>query len=109
VAAAKKVARARGYPADWLNDAAKIFLPVDGDPDFRPVIRVGTVEIAVAPPDLLLAMTLGAARGRRDLDDIEDLLDVCDLETLEATVTVSRATSQRTRFRTELSKRFVRC
>ena len=81
--AARKVARARGYPDDWLNDAARVFLPIHGDPEFRPVIRVGHVEIAVAPPDLLLAMKLRAARGRRDLDDIEDLLHVCGIATAD--------------------------
>jgi hypothetical protein len=85
-AAAAAVARARGYPADWLNDAAKIFLPVHGDPEFRPVIRVGEVEIAVAPPDLLLAMKLRAARGRRDLDDIEILIRVCGVDAVQAAV-----------------------
>ena len=82
--AARAVGRRRGYAEGWLNDAVKIFMPVHGTVTEASFFVIGSVSVSVAPPDLLLAMKLLAARGRRDLDDIGVLVRHCEVESLAA-------------------------
>jgi hypothetical protein len=88
-AAAREVARRRGWPDDWLNDKVKLFAShFDGPEDWVSFdVRHG-VEVRVADAPLLLAMKLRAARGRRDAADIDLLLDACSITTAEAAVAV---------------------
>jgi hypothetical protein len=81
--AADAVGQARGYPSGWLNDAVKVFMPVHGEQVHQPVLEVGSVSVSVAAPDLLLAMKLRAARGRRDLEDIAVLVGACGLTSVD--------------------------
>lgn len=76
--AAEKVAESRSLPADWLNDAAKSFMP-GPDEDRRPVPEIKGIEIATASPRYLLAMKLLATRIGEDDEDIEVLLRECDI------------------------------
>ena len=64
---AHEVALQRGLPENWLNDSAKQFIPAFKEPDWRPVFRVGTVEIATADERAMLAMKMRASRGSREL------------------------------------------
>jgi hypothetical protein len=68
-AAARDVGLSKGWPDDWLNDAAKGFAP-GHEPDQRVVFRTGNLEVAVASPEYLLAMKLLASRPNQDVDDI---------------------------------------
>ena len=68
-AAARVVARSRGLPDDWLNDAVKGFAP-GPDPDQSVVFRSESLEVAVASPEYLLAMKLLASRADQDVEDI---------------------------------------
>lgn len=77
-AAAEKVAEEHGLPADWLNDVAKAFMP-GKDPQARPLPTVKGIEITTASPRYLLAMKLMAMRFGEDDEDIEILLDQCDM------------------------------
>lgn len=57
-----------GLEPDWLNDAAKGFLP---GPDEHPrtVFESESLLVQVPSPEYLLAMKLHASRDDRDLDD----------------------------------------
>ena len=76
--AAEKVAESLDLPADWLNDAAKSFMP-GPDEDPRPIPEVKGIEIATASPRYLLAMKLMATRIGEDDEDIEILLRECKI------------------------------
>lgn len=80
--AARQVADQLGLEADWLNDAAKAFLPGE-DPDRIGVFEGTHLSVAAASPRFLLAMKLLAARVERDTDDIKALYRLCGLETAE--------------------------
>ncbi|MHB1711512.1 MAG: nucleotidyltransferase [Acidimicrobiales bacterium] len=77
LAVAAEVASRRGLKNNWLSDSAKIFVPVAKEPEWRPVYRVGSIEIVAADERTMLAITMRASRGRRDEDDIEFLLATC--------------------------------
>lgn len=69
-AAAREVAAEEGLPDNWLNDAARAWIPPlpEGqsmDPGSDPGLGIET-----APPEHLLAMKIVAQRGKRDMDDI---------------------------------------
>lgn len=76
--AAEKVAEVQGLPADWLNDAAKAFMPGE-DAQARPLPNVEWIEVTTASPRYLLAMKLMAMRFGEDDEDIEILLEQCDM------------------------------
>ena len=77
-AAAEKVAEAQGLPADWLNDAAKAFMP-GKDPQARPLPEIKGIEVTTASPRYLLAIKLMAMRFGEDDEDIEILLGQCGI------------------------------
>lgn len=79
--AAAKVAEDLGLPDDWLNDAAKGFMP-GHDEDARPVPDIQGIEITTASPRYMLAMKLMAMRFGEDEEDIEVLIHKCDLQSV---------------------------
>jgi len=82
-AAAAAIAQAHGLPLDWLNDAALAYIPLVGAEDWIEVVREGSVTVSIGSPQMLLAMKLYANRGRRDADDIDYLLGVCGVTTVQ--------------------------
>jgi hypothetical protein len=80
--AASKVAEQLGLPGDWLNDAAKGFMPGE-DEDPRPVPDISGIEITTASPQYLLAMKLMAMRFGEDDEDIEILIRECGLHSAQ--------------------------
>ncbi len=72
MAAAEEISAAHGLEPDWLNDAAKGFLP---GPDEHPhtVFESASLLVQVASPEYLLAMKLHASRDEHDLDDAATL------------------------------------
>lgn len=76
--AAAMVAEDLDLPEDWLNDAAKAFMPGKDD-DARPLPDITGVEITTASPRYLLAMKLMATRIGEDDEDIEVLLRECGI------------------------------
>lgn len=83
------IARDRGWPADWLNDKAAMFIPTWGQSvDWEPMLDDENVSIAIAPLDALLAMKLNAARPGRDTDDIAKLLALNNISTSDAAETL---------------------
>lgn len=80
-----RMATSRGWPADWLNNNAVMFLPSWGrGVDWQTVFDDGDVSIAVAPIDALLAMKLLASRPGRDTPDITKLLALNEITTIRA-------------------------
>ncbi|MDA8117230.1 MAG: nucleotidyltransferase [Actinomycetota bacterium] len=72
----RRVGERRGWAADWLIDGVKAFVSHrDDEEDWDVMEDEAGVTILVAQPRLLLAMKLLAGRGRRDLQDVELLLD----------------------------------
>lgn len=86
--AAATVASRRGLIPGWLDDAAKVFVPVAGDPDPSPIIERGSVEVAVASARCVLAMKVRASRGRQDRADLELLIRVCGVSSREALLAI---------------------
>lgn len=85
--AAAKVAEDLGLPEDWLNDAAKGFMP-GADEDPRPVPNIRGIEITTASPQYLLAMKLMAMRLGEDDEDIETLIRECGLHSAQEALEV---------------------
>jgi Nucleotidyltransferase of unknown function (DUF6036) len=88
-AAAEKVAEERGLPMDWLNDAAKTFMP-GKDPHARPLPAIDGIEVTTASPRYLLAMKLMAMRFGEDDEDIEILLEQCDMHSAQEALDLLR-------------------
>lgn len=78
-----RIATERQWDPSWLNEAAKAFFPFAGEPDWVEIIRVADVRVLIAPVDMLLAMKLNAARGRRDSGDIAHLVVECGIACVE--------------------------
>jgi hypothetical protein len=85
--AAAKVAERLGLPDDWLNDAAKAFMP-GPDEERRPLPEIEGIEVTTASPRYLLAMKLMASRVGEDDEDIELLLRECDIDEAEQALRV---------------------
>jgi hypothetical protein len=69
-AAAMRVAKAHGLPDDWLNDAAKGYMPADTQPRSI-LLDLPGLSVWLPPPQYLLAMKAIAARF--DSNDAQDL------------------------------------
>jgi hypothetical protein len=87
--AAAKVAEDLDLPEDWLNDAAKGYMP-GNDQDPRPIADIHGIEVTTASPRYLLAMKLMAMRFGEDDEDIELLLRECDLHTTKDAIDLLR-------------------
>lgn len=65
---AEEMSGAHDLEPDWLNDAAKGFLP-GADEHPRTVFESESLLVQVPSPEYMLAMKLHASRDDRDLDD----------------------------------------
>ncbi len=86
-AAARAVARRRGWDEDWLNfEVTK----TAAEPQWGKAVEWETIfdedgiVIQVASAEALLVMKLRANRPGRDTDDIRQLLALCNIDSVQA-------------------------
>lgn len=79
-----QVALEKGWPSDWLNSKATMFMPLFSlGLDWRNIYADGLVTISVASAKALLAMKIYASRIGRDEQDVANLLAICAIENVE--------------------------
>ena len=85
LAVAAQVAIENGWPADWLNTNASIFIPSYGaDPGWETIYSSDGITVEVASSPALLAMKLNASRPGRDTQDLAQLLAMCEIADIDA-------------------------
>ena len=87
-AAAARVAASLGLPADWLNDAAKGYMPADTQPR-QILLDLPHLAVWIPPPRYLLAMKAIAARlDSHDAADLRTLIRHMGLSSAEQVMEV---------------------
>src|SRR5471030_1135913 len=84
--AARLVAHELNLPEDWLNDAAKAFIPAGAR--FERWRSLTNLEISIADDRTMLAMKCAAARTTEDTGDIHVLAERLGLRTSAAVLEV---------------------
>jgi hypothetical protein len=79
LAVAAEIGERRGLDAEWLSNSARQFIPVFKEPNWKPILKSGTVEIVAADERSMLAMKMRAGRGSRDRLDINFLVKRCGI------------------------------
>jgi hypothetical protein len=69
------IGRNHGLQNDWLNDAAKGFMP-GNDESPRTVFASNSLLVQVPSPEYLLAMKIHSGRGQRDINDAVHLYNI---------------------------------
>jgi hypothetical protein len=86
--AAKEVAEELGLPEQWLNDAAKAFVPENAG--YETWRALTNLTISTVDARTLLAMKCAAARTEEDSSDIRFLAELLDLSSSQAVLRVVR-------------------
>ena len=82
LAVAAEIGERRGLGAEWLNTSASQFIPVFKEPNWKPILKSGNVEIVAADERSMLAMKMRAGRGSRDRRDINFLFKRCGITSI---------------------------
>ena len=89
--AATEVAEEFDLDPDWINDAAKGFVPPSADPGQQIVFESPHLRVCVAGAEHLLAMKVAAARVEQDRDDLELLIRTLGLTSADEALEVARS------------------
>ena len=82
--AAQDLAFRKGWPLQWFNNAARVFVPFDTNyENWEPYLRSHNVNVYLAPFEDLLIMKLNAARPNRDDEDLRFLIRQFKLDSLD--------------------------
>lgn len=90
---AEEMSEPHGLEPDWLNDAAKGFLP-GADEHPQTVFESESLLVRVPSPEYLLAMKLHASRDDRDLDDAALLFNRLGYTSAQECITLLAGTYQ---------------
>lgn len=84
LAAGREIAEENGWPDDWLNNQAAVFIPEYGPrvTEWETLHDDGDVVIQVASAEAMLAMKLRANRPGRDDADIAKLMVLCGISSV---------------------------
>jgi hypothetical protein len=88
--AAAAVAEEFGLAPDWLNDAVKGFVPASPDPLQQVIFDSPHLRVCVAGPEHLLAMKVAASRVEQDRQDLELLLGVLHITSVDEALDIAR-------------------
>ncbi len=77
-----QIAEEERLESNWINDAVMGWVPFEIETQWIELFREGNIIVRIATAELLLAMKLRADRGRRDRPDIEALIKLCGITTI---------------------------
>jgi hypothetical protein len=77
-----EIAATERLEGNWINDAVKGWVPFEIEAQWIELFREGNMIVRIATAELLLALKLRADRGRRDRSDIEALIKLCGISTM---------------------------
>ena len=81
-----QVGKEEGLSDGWINNQVQFVLPFEGNVSIRywqEYFNDGSIIVQIATAEFLLALKLNADRGRRDRPDIEKLIQICGLRTIQ--------------------------
>lgn len=82
----REIGRERDLPENWINNKVELTLPFHGNSGvnlWTDYLTVGSIAVRIASAEYMLALKLNADRGLRDRPDIEALITICGLSTIE--------------------------
>lgn len=92
---AAEISEVHGLEPDWINDAAKGFMP-GADESPRTVFESESLLVQVPSPEYLLAMKLHSSRDERDLADAATLFNIAGYTTADEAVDLLEKTYRQT-------------
>ncbi len=89
-AAVAKLAVRHGLNDDWLNDAAKGFVPPGVDSQQEVIFETENLRVCVASAEHMLAMKVAASRVESDRADIALLLHTLNIHNVDEAIEAAR-------------------
>lgn len=77
------IAFRENLPANWINNEAAMYFGFPPSSYWITKRTIGELALKVASPELMLAMKMKASRGRRDNEDVVELLRILGLSSME--------------------------
>ena len=84
----QEIALREKLPANWINNEAAMFFGFPPSSYWTTKRTIGDVTLKVASPELMLALKIKASRGRRDNEDVVELLRILGLSSIEEVLAI---------------------